>query len=78
MVSATQEVKRGRGRPRKQMKLVRYSVLWLEPHVAAALTEECGLEKRTSVVRRLIQEGLRARGRLTEPAGNAERTAADA
>jgi hypothetical protein len=49
---------------------VRYSVLWLEPHVAAALTEECGLEKRTSVVRRLIQESLQAKGRLKAPSAH--------
>ena len=56
--------KRSRGRPPKETKLVRYSVLWLEPSVADALSAECGSEKRTAVVRQLIAESLRARGRL--------------
>ena len=56
--------KRSRGRPPKETKLIRYSVLWLHPKVAAALSAECGTEKRTAVVRQLIVESLRARGRL--------------
>jgi hypothetical protein len=59
--------KRRRGRPVKDEKLVRYSVLWLQPTVAEALSAECGLERRTTVVRQLIVEILKARGRL--PAG---------
>lgn len=60
----TQEAKRGRGRPRKDTKLVRYAVLWVTPDVAEALQMECGDQKKTTIVRRLIGDALRLRGRL--------------
>jgi hypothetical protein len=66
--------KRRRGRPRKETKLVRYSVLWLEPAIAEALTAECGTFKRTAVIRQMIVEGLRARGRLPDGNGNGSGT----
>ena len=63
-VQCTVDQKRGRGRPPKDVKLVRYAVLWLAPDVADALSAECGSAKRAAVVREFVIEGLRARGRL--------------
>jgi hypothetical protein len=60
------EPKRSRGRPPKDVKLVRYAVLWLAPDVAEALSAECGSAKRAAVVREFVIEGLRARGRLRD------------
>ncbi len=69
--------KRGRGRPPKDAKLVRYAVLWLAPDVADALSAECGEAKRAAVVREFVMDALRARGRL--PAGtSSERRPTDA
>lgn len=56
--------KRTRGRPPKDVKLVRCAVLWLSPDVAEALLAECGDAKRAAVVREFVIESLKARGRL--------------
>ena len=56
--------KRGRGRPPKDVKLVRYAVLWLSPEVAEALSAECGSAKRAAIVRECVIESLKVRGRL--------------
>lgn len=56
--------RRARGRPPKDVKLVRYAVLWLSPDVADALSAECGDTKRAAIVRECVIESLKARGRL--------------